>query len=87
VSGDVPADVETVLCQLFAAGRKALDNGEVETCRQTVDSAESVATNKLPAGRHREWILHGCWRVRSLLTEAETTAAKEYLSAMERRVE
>ena len=86
MSDDVPTDVQTVLCQLFGAGREALEAGKIERCERIVDNAGAVATNKLPEGERRSRILHGCERVRALLGEEELAVADEYLVAMDRRI-
>jgi len=86
VSG-LPTDVGAVLAQLFAEGRRALDDGDVETALATTASARTVASNKLPAGDRRERLLHGCARVEALLDAPEADAAAAYLAAMERRLE
>lgn len=83
MSDDVPTDVETVLAQLFAAGQDALGDEEFDTCRQVVESVESVATNKLPESERRARLLHGCERVHALLDEEELEVAAEYLRAMD----
>ena len=86
MSDDVPTDVETVLTQLFAAGQDAIDEGNIDTCRQVVGSVESVATNKLAEGKRKERLVHGCERVRKLLAEEEYTVAAEYLRAMDEQL-
>ena len=89
MSEDVPADVRTVLTQLFAEGQQALEADDIDTCRQTIESAEDVATNKLPEGELRDRVLHGCERVRTLLDadgDADADAAGEFLAAMERQI-
>ena len=64
---DPPADALAVLAQLFAEGQEALGNGDVDTARETLGSAEEVATNKLPEGDLRGQLLHGCAQARVLL--------------------
>jgi hypothetical protein len=89
VSEDIPADVSAVLSQLFEEAREALAEGETGTCRQAIESAEEVATNKLPESEFREQVLYGCERVRRLLDgedEEDVEAAQEFLSAMHRRI-
>ncbi len=51
-----------VLGQLFEAGAAALDDGDPDTARQCLTSAETVATNKLPDSEFRSRLLHGCDR-------------------------
>jgi hypothetical protein len=86
VTEDLPADVETVLAQLFSGGQDALERGEIETGRQIVGSAASVVRNKLPAGERKERLLFGCDRVRERLNDGETEVAGEYLAAMKREL-
>lgn len=91
VDDDLPEDAVAVLTQLLDETRAALAAEEFETARETIDSAESVATSKIPDGDLRQSLLHGTARVRSLLdpdTEdgIEPDAADEYTAAMERRL-
>jgi hypothetical protein len=89
VTDDLPTDVRDTLAQLFREGQVAIDEGEHETARETVSTAETVATNKLPAGPLREELLHGCASATRLLDptdEVEADAAAEYLAAMGRRL-
>lgn len=72
MSEDIPADVRAVLAQLFAEGRDALRAEDRETAVETVTTAETVATNKLPEGTFRDRLLHGCERVRRLLAPADS---------------
>ena len=74
MTGDPPADALAVLAQLFAEGQEALVDGDVDTARETVTSAEEVATTKLPDGDLRGQLLHGCGQARALL-DPETGAA------------
>ena len=64
---DLPPDVRAVLGQLFAEARDALTADDRETATEAVETAETVATNKLPEGAFRGRLLHGCGRVRELL--------------------
>ena len=88
---DIPADVKESLAQLLGECADALEGDDVQTARETVTSARSVATNKLPEGELREHLLHGCDRVEMLLDPAagdediEADAAGEYVAAMRRR--
>lgn len=89
MSEDVPPDVSATLAQLFEEGQQALEDDDRETCRQTVESAERVVTNKLPEGELRGQLLHGCERVRHLLdpeTDEDPEVAIEFLTAMQRRL-
>lgn len=67
MSEDLPPDVRAVLTQLFAEGRDALAADDRDTAIQTVTTAETVVTNKLPEGAFRDRLLHGCERVHRLL--------------------
>jgi len=90
VSDDPPTDAIAVLSQLFEETRTAIAEGDLATARDTIASAETVATNKLPAGDRRETFLHGCGRVLELLDpedgDPETDVAAAYITAMERRL-
>jgi hypothetical protein len=100
VTEDPPADVLAVLAQLFAEGQASLTDGDVDTAREAVTSAETVVTNKLPEGDLRGQLLHGCGQANALLDPetggegegpeetdgVEPDAAAEYLAAMERRL-
>lgn len=89
---DIPADVEETLTQLLGECAAALEGNDVPTARETITSARSVATNKLPSGELRDHLLHGCDRVETLLDpeaedeEVEADAAEEYVAAMRRRL-
>lgn len=67
VTEDLPADVLAVLAQLFAEAQESLADGDVDTAREAVTSAEAAATNKLPEGDLRGQLLHGCAQARALL--------------------
>lgn len=82
----MPTDVETVLQQLFEAAGEALEAEDIDTCRQTIDSAESVVSTKLPDGERKARLRHGCERVRQLAEEGDHTVAAEYLEAMARQL-
>ncbi len=85
---DVPADVESVLSQLFEEAGDAFDRGDVETAVSAVATASEVATNKLPDSEFRSQLLHGCERAEAVATgeDGDTAAAAEYVAAMERRL-
>jgi len=82
---DLPADVESTLTQLLAAARTALREGRPEEARSAVDTARTVARNKLAAGDRRDRLVHGCDRVVDLAT-ADPAVAAEYLDAVRRRL-
>lgn len=69
---ELSPDVRAVLTQLFAEGQDALAADDRETAMQTVTTAETVATNKVPEGALRDRLIHGCERVRRLL-DADTS--------------
>ena len=85
VPDDLPADVESSLTQLIEAARTALREGRTEEALSAVDTARTVARNKLAAGEHRDRLLHGCDRVDDLAT-ADPSVAAAYLDAMRRRL-
>lgn len=83
---ELPADVTSVLTQLFAEAQHALEDDDWETARSAVSSAATVAEHKVPADMLADQLQHGCARVQSLLDAGQPRAATEYLAAMERRV-
>jgi len=90
VTEDIPADVRDTLAQLLDECATALDERDLATARDTIDTAQTVATNKLPDGDLRDELLHGCGRVATLIDadddEDDTDAAGEYVAAMARRL-
>jgi hypothetical protein len=87
VTGALPADVRSVLAQLFTEARDAVADGDRETARSAVDTATTVTENKVPEGPLRDRLLFGCERVTALLDADQPRAAREYLAAMARRVQ
>lgn len=86
MTDEYSGDVMDVLGQLFEAGARALDDGDRDTARQVLTSAETVTTNKLPTGEFRSRLRHGCERALSILDE-DAPAAAEHCRAMAREVE
>ncbi|WP_277553091.1 hypothetical protein [Halobaculum limi] len=82
---DLPADVNAALTQLIEGARTAIREGDTDDALDAVDTAATVAANKLPPGDRRETILHGCARVTDLAADDPPVAA-EYLDAMRRRL-
>lgn len=83
---DVPADVESVLTQLFGEAQGAFEDGDGETGVAALTSARAVATNKLPESRLRAQLLHGCERALAAADDEESGVAAEYAASMERRL-
>jgi hypothetical protein len=86
VPSEFSGDVMDVLGQLFEAGATALDDGDPDTARETLTSAETVATNKLPEGEFRSRLRHGCRRALAAL-DSDPAAAAEHCRAMARAVD
>ena len=84
MSDEMPADVRSSLGQLLAEARKAASTGETETARSLLESAQTVATNKLPDGHRRDRLRHGCLSAHDALPDGPLAAA--YIAAMERRL-
>ncbi|WP_435067639.1 hypothetical protein [Haloplanus sp. C73] len=82
---DLSGDVVDVLGQLFDAGATALDDGDADTARQVLTSAETVATNKLPEGEFRTEVLRDCRRALDRLDDGAFDAAAEDAAALARR--
>lgn len=74
-SDELPHDVRASLDQLLAAARAAAAEGDDETARAALDTAETVATNKLPAGERRDRIRWGCAAALDALPNGDLAAA------------
>lgn len=86
VTTDVPHDVDDVLTQLLSEARAAFREEDIETGLSAVSSASTVAEHKLPEGRLRGRLLHGCEETNEVAggSEPDTELAAEYVHAMER---
>ncbi|SHH33720.1 hypothetical protein [Halobaculum gomorrense] len=82
---DHPADVESALTHLVKSARDAVREGRPDEAVAAVDTARTVARNKLPDGAWAERIVHGCDRVADLAAD-DPPVAIEYLDAMRRRL-
>jgi len=82
---ELPADVESVLTQLVEAARLAVREGRAEDAVAAVETARTVARNKLSDDEYTQRLVHGCDRVADLAADDPTVAA-EYLDAMRRRL-
>ena len=82
--GEMPPDVRSSLGQLLSNARQSARNGDHETTRSLLDTAGTVAENKLPAGDRRDRLRHGCAAAIEALPDGELAAA--YVEAMERRL-
>ena len=74
-SDELPHDVRASLDQLLAAARAAAAEGDDETARAALDTAETVATNKLPAGERRDRVRWGCAAALDALPNGDLAAA------------
>ena len=72
---DVPHDVRAALTQLLAEARSAARADDRKTARALLETAETVATNKLPPGDRRDRIRRGCVAAADALPEAPLAAA------------
>ncbi len=75
-----------VLGQLFESAVTALDDGDPDTARQCLTSAETVATNKLPECEFRSRLLQGCDRALAAV-DTDPPTAIEHCRAMAREVD
>ncbi|GAA0257527.1 hypothetical protein [Halobaculum roseum] len=82
---DLPADVEAALTQLIESARVAVREGRPDEAVAAVDTARTLARNKLPDGERTERLVHGCDRVADLAAD-DPPVATEYLDAMRRRL-
>ena len=72
---EVPHDVRASLSQLLAEARTAARRGDADTARALLDTAETVATNKLPPGERRDRIRWGCATALDALPNGDLAAA------------
>ena len=80
----MPADVRSSLGQLLSNARRYARRGDDEVARSLLETAGTVAENKLPEGDRRERLRHGCSAATEALPDGELAAA--YVEAMERRL-
>jgi hypothetical protein len=72
---EVPHDVRASLEQLLVAASTAAAEGDEPTARAALDTAETVATNKLPAGERRDRVRWGCGAALDALPNGDLAAA------------
>jgi hypothetical protein len=84
VTDEMPADVRSSLRQLLSEARDAATAGDTDTAEALLESAHTVATNKLPEGTRRARLRHGCLSATEALPDGTLAAA--YIAAMERRL-
>jgi hypothetical protein len=72
---EVPHDVRASLGQLLAEARAAAERGDADTARALLDTAETVATNKLPPGERRDRVRWGCATATDALPNGDLAAA------------
>ena len=80
----MPSDVRSSLGQLLAEARKHAIVDDSETAASLLESAHTVATNKLPESTQRDRLQHGCLSAHDALPDGTLAAA--YIIAMERRL-
>lgn len=81
---EVPHDVRASLSQLLANAKRAAREGDETTATALLDTAGTVAGNKLPPGERRETIRRGCTAARDALPNGDLAAA--YAAAAADRV-
>lgn len=72
---DVPHDVRAALSQLLDRAARAAEAGDAETAAALLDTAGTVAANKLPDGDRRDRVRHGCAAAREALLDGALAAA------------
>ena len=72
---DVPHDVRAALTQLLAETQTAARADDIETATALLETAETVATNKLPPGDRRDRVRRGCVAAADALPDAALAAA------------
>lgn len=81
---EVPHDVRASLSQLLTEAAAAARENDETTAVALLDTAETVAENKLPPGERRETIRRGCAAARRAFPNADLAAA--YISAAADRI-
>lgn len=84
MADEMPADIRSSLGQLLAEARNYAKTGDSDTAASLLESAHTVATNKLPEGTRRDRLRHGCLSAHDALPDG--TLATAYIIAMERRL-
>lgn len=82
----LPPDVHQTLTQLLDSARDAVDRGEFETARRSVQTAAVVTENKVPPGETKDRLQHGYRELEPLLAD-EPVVAAEYLRLVYETVE
>lgn len=72
---DVPHDVRAALTQLLERARDAASAGDAETAAALLETAGTVAENKIPPGERRDRIRRGCETARQALPDGDLAAA------------
>lgn len=70
-----PHDVRAALSQLLDEARGAAEDGDAETTAALLETAGTVAENKLPPSERRDRIRRGCETARDALPDAGLAAA------------
>ena len=81
---EMPADVRASLGQLLSNARQSARDGDAETATSLLETASTVAENKLPDGDRRDRLRFGCSAACDALPDGDLAA--EYVAAMERRL-
>ena len=79
---DVPHDVRAALSQLLDGAGRAAEAGDAESAAALLDTAATVAANKLPPGDRRDRLRHGCEAARAALPDGALAAAYTDAAAM-----
>jgi hypothetical protein len=82
----LPPDVYQTLTQLLDSAGDAVNRGEFETARESVETAAVVTENKVPPGETKARLQHGYRELRPLLAD-EPVVASEYLRLLHETVE
>jgi len=81
---EVPHDVRASLAQLLKNARSTAREGDETTAAALLDTADTVAANKLPPGERRAAIRRGCDAASDALPNGDLAAA--YATAAVERV-
>jgi hypothetical protein len=82
----LPPDVHQTLTQLLDSAGDAVERGEFQTARESVETAAVVTENKVPPSETKERLQHGYRELEPLLAD-EPVVAREYLRLLRETVE
>lgn len=82
----VPPDVRATLDSLLSTVEGVEDDGDPETALSALDTAATVARNKVPDPDERERLVHGCREARAALSGDDAALAAAYARLLRARL-